>query len=104
MKKLLFVCNVNINRSPSAAELFKDRFETRSAGLSELSKIQLNKELLEWSNIVVVMEEWMRTEISIRFPREYMQNKIISLEIPDVYSYMQPELVNLLKEKINMVY
>lgn len=99
---LLFICNANLHRSPTGAEIFKDKYLTNSAGIGELAKVSLNKKLLEWADIVFVMENWMRTEIAEEFPKEYMQKKIVSLDIPDVYSYMQPELVKLLKEKVKL--
>ena len=100
--KLLFVCNANLYRSPTAAEIFKDKHETKSAGLSELAKIKVSKEILEWADKVYVMEEWMRGEIAKRFPEEYMKKKIINLDIPDVYGFMQDGLVKLLKGKVKV--
>jgi len=40
------------------------------------------------------------TEISKRFPKEYLQKRIISFNIDDIYQYNQPELINLLNQKI----
>lgn len=96
--KVLFICNQNENRSKTAEVLFKDRFETKSAGL--YNEKPVNKKQLEWADIVVVMESAQRAEIAKRFPEIYLTKKIISLEIPDVFSYDQPELKNILKSKI----
>ena len=96
--KLLFICNANLHRSVTAEEIFKDRFDTKSAGLDPIAKQQLTKIELEWADTVFVMEDWMRTKISEDFPKEYMMKKIINLDIPDVYSYMQPKLVEMLKK------
>jgi len=92
--KVLFVCNQNQNRSKTAEDIFSDRFKTRSAGL--YNEKPLTKEQLDWADLVCVMEEKQRTEISQRFPKLYMQKRIISLDVPDVYYYDQPELVELL--------
>ena len=97
--KVLFICNQNRHRSKTAEELFKDRFQTKSAGL--FNEKPLTKEQLSWADIVVVMEDEQRKEISKRFPKEYLQKRIISLGVSDVYGYNQPELVDVLKEKIN---
>jgi len=48
----------------------------------------------------VVMEEAQRNELAKRFPEVYMQKRILSLEVPDVYQYRQPELMKMLKEKV----
>ncbi|MDD5132889.1 MAG: phosphotyrosine protein phosphatase [Candidatus Nanoarchaeia archaeon] len=95
--KVLFVCNQNENRSKTAEELFKDKFETKSVGLFN-SKPITEKEL-SWADLVVVMEDHQRTEISKRFPKLYLQKQIISFNIPDVYTYNQKELIAILEDK-----
>ena len=100
--KVLFICNQNKNRSKTAEELFKDKFETRSAGLYNERPVT-QKDIL-WSNIVVVMDDEQRSELAKRFPKLYMQKQIISLNIPDIYSYNQPNLVNILKSKIKELF
>ena len=42
------------------------------------------------------MEEHQREEIAKRFPK--IKKKIICLDIPDIYFYNQPALINKLKE------
>ena len=64
--KLLFICNQNENRSKTAELVFKDSFETRSAGLS--NEYPVTEDQLEWADKVVVMEGHHRKEISKRFP------------------------------------
>ncbi|MBT4824254.1 phosphotyrosine protein phosphatase [Candidatus Woesearchaeota archaeon] len=97
--KALFVCNQNQNRSKTAEELFKNRFKTKSAGL--FNEKPLNEKQISWADTVFVMENKQRTEIAKRFPKQYMQKRIISLNIPDVYHFNQPELQKILKTKIN---
>ncbi len=96
--KVLFICNQNENRSKTAEELFSKDFETKSAGLYNEKPLSEND--LSWANIVVVMEGRQRSEIARRFPAMYMQKQILSLDIPDIYRYNQPELINILKNKI----
>ena len=96
--KVLFICNQNINRSKTAEELFKDEFKTKSAGL--YNEKPLSEKQLSSADIVVVMENFQRAEIAKRFPKLYLQKKILSLNIPDVYYYNQPELIDVLKSKI----
>lgn len=96
--KVLFICNQNQNRSKTAEELFKDRFKTKSAGLYNREPVTENE--LLWAETLVVMEDEQRSEIAKRFPDIYMKKKIISLNIPDIYYYNQPELIKVLKNKI----
>ncbi|MBS3096964.1 phosphotyrosine protein phosphatase [Candidatus Woesearchaeota archaeon] len=97
--KVLFICNQNQNRSKTAEELFKGRFKTKSAGLFNEKPVTARQ--LSWADIIIVMEDFQREEIAKRFPEQYIQKKIISLGIRDVYGYNQPELISLLKSKIN---
>jgi len=101
MKKLLFICNQNQNRSKTAEELFRGEFETRSAGLYNEHPVTAVQ--LEWADLVVVMEDEQRIELSRRYPKQYMQKQIISLGIDDTYRYGQPELIEQLKRKMGEV-
>ena len=48
-----------------------------------------------------LMEEAQRSEIAKRFPRQYMLKRILSLDIPDIYYYNQPELIGILNSKMD---
>ena len=96
--KVLFICNQNQNRSKTAEHLFKGKFETKSAGL--YNDRPVTEKQISWADVIVVMEDVQRTEIAKRFPKLYMQKRVLSLNIPDMYFHNQPELVNMLKSKI----
>jgi predicted protein tyrosine phosphatase len=97
--KVLFVCNQNQNRSKTAAEIFKNHFETISAGL--YNEKPVTEKHIDWADIIIVMEESQRRELSKRFPKQYMKKQILCLGIPDIYFYNQPELIDALKEKMS---
>ena len=99
--RVLFVCNQNMHRSKTAEEIFAEEFETKSAGLYNDTPI-IAKDM-EWADLVVVMEEEQRLELSKRFPLLYMQKQIVSLNLPDIYSYNHPLLVDLLKKKMSAI-
>jgi len=86
-----------MHRSPTAAEVFKDRFETKSAGL--YSEKPVSAKEMSWADVIAVMEEEQRIELSKRFPELAFQKKITSLNVPDTFSYKQPELIELLELK-----
>lgn len=98
LMKVLFICNQNENRSKTAEELFKDRFETKSAGL--YNEKPVTKKQIEWADMIIVMEDIQRKELANRFPDLYLKKRIISLDIPDIYSYGQDSLKSMLKSKI----
>ena len=97
--KILFICNQNQNRSKTAETVFKGKFKTKSAGLYNEKPVTAKQ--LSWADTIVVMEEQQRREIAKRFPKQYMQKRVLSLDIPDVFHYNQPELISILKSKIN---
>ena len=96
--RLLFICNQNQNRSNTAERLFKYKFETRSAGL--YNEKPVTREQLNWADTIVVMEDKQRSEIAKKFPEIYIKKRIISLDIPDIYNYNQPNLINILQHKM----
>ena len=100
--KVLFICNQNKHRSKTAEELFKTKFLTKSAGLFNQTPVTPNQ--IKWADTIIVMEDFQRTEISKRFPIQYMRKRILSLDIPDRYSYKQPALINILQSKINELF
>ncbi len=99
--KLLFICNQNKHRSRTAEEVFRPKFETKSAGLFNLNPVKESD--IEWADKIAVMEEFQRGEIARRFPKLYLKKQIINLDVSDEYSYNQPELVALLKSKENLL-
>jgi len=95
--KVLFICNQNQNRSITAENLFKGVYTTRSAGLYNQEPV--TKEELSWADLVIVMEDEQREEIAHRFPKQYLQKKIISWNVPDIYKKEDPSLIKALEQK-----
>ena len=102
MKRALFICTQNRLRSPTAEQIFADwpNVETDSAGLGNDATTPLSSEQIAWANIIFVMEKAHRNKLSKKF-RSYLNGKrIICLDIPDEYEYMDPALIQLLKSKV----
>ena len=85
--RILFICNQGQNRSKTAERIFRDRYETQWAGLYNDKPV--TEQQLSWSDTIVVMEERQRQEIAVRFPRIYLQKRILVFGIPDIYAYNQ---------------
>ncbi len=100
--KLLFVCNQNMHRSKTAEQLFKDNYNTKSAGLYNENPVE--KSDISWADTILVMDDEQRKELSVRFPELYLKKQVLSLDIPDVFSFNQPELVEMLKERMNALF
>lgn len=102
MTRVLFICTQNKLRSPTAENVFADYpgIETDSAGLGNDANVPLSPEQIEWATMIFVMEQSHRKKLSKKF-RPYLNDKqVICLGIPDEYEYMQPELIDLLKKKV----
>ncbi len=99
MKKLLFVCDENRNRSPTAEGLFKDRkgYLAKSCGILDTVEKKINKRLVLWADIIFVMESFEEIYIRETFKTH---TKIINLDVYDYYSKDDPELIKLLKKKL----
>lgn len=102
MKRALFICTQNRLRSPTAEQIFASwpDVETDSAGLGNDANTPLSSEQIAWANIIFVMEKAHRNKLSKKF-RPYLSNKrIICLDIPDDYEFMDPVLISILKLKV----
>jgi len=56
-------------------------------------------EQIALANIIFVMEKAHRNRLSSRFRSHLNGKRVICLDIPDDYDYMQPELIHLLEAK-----
>ena len=103
MKKLLFVCSQNRLRSPTAEQVFslRDDVETASAGLNHDAEVPVSAELVEWADLIFVMDKTHRNKLRSKFKRHlHGRQRVICLDIPDDYDYMDPVLVQLLTSKV----
>jgi len=102
MKRVLFVCGRNRFRSPTAEQTFAGfpGIETASAGLNPDADNPLGEDLVEWADIIFVMEDAQRQKLSARFRSSLKGIRVICLDIPDEFRAMDPELIRLLKSKV----
>ena len=75
-------------------------WETDSAGLSADADIPLTAEHIEWATHIAVMEKRQLARLRKLFPTLVSGRRIASLDIPDSYAFMEPELIELLKQRI----
>jgi predicted protein tyrosine phosphatase len=102
LKKVLFVCGMNRWRSPTAEQVFSEfpEVECASAGLNNGAENPVTPELLEWADLVFVMERTHKTKLSREFKQHLRGARVVCLDIPDKYKFMDPELVKLLNNKV----
>jgi predicted protein tyrosine phosphatase len=102
LKRVLFVCSQNQLRSPTAEEVFSSYpgIECASAGTNRDAITPLSPELVSWADVIFVMEESHRNKLSSKFRHLLVNKRVICLDIPDEYEFMDPDLVRILKAKV----
>jgi predicted protein tyrosine phosphatase len=102
LRRILFVCARNRLRSPTAEAIFAsvDGIEVSSAGTAPDAECPISADLIEWADEIYVMESRQKKLLQSRFGKAIQGKSLVSLGIPDRYTYMQPELVALLKAKL----
>lgn len=99
---VLFICSLNQLRSPTAAKIFAayQGLVVDSAGVDSMAERLVTAEQIAWADMIFVMEEVHRQQLST-VAHASLQNKcVICLNIPDRYAFMQPALVRQLKSKV----
>jgi predicted protein tyrosine phosphatase len=98
-KRVLFLCSRNKLRSPTAEAVFSGYpgIEVDSAGLSPDAVVPLCSEQIEWADLIVVMERVHQSRLKQKFQRYLKGKRVVVLNIPDDYEFMEPRLIELLK-------
>lgn len=101
-RKVLFICGKNQWRSPTAEEMFCSYpgIECLSAGLRHDAQVPLSADLVEWADLIFVMEKQHKTKLSAQYQPQLLGKKVVCLNIPDNYRFMEPALVQLLQRKV----
>lgn len=99
---VLFVCSRNKWRSRTAETIFKDNqdHEFRSAGTENDARIKVNEKLINWADLIFVMEKRHKQRLQDKFQQLLNNKKIVILEIEDNYRYMDEELIEILKASV----
>jgi predicted protein tyrosine phosphatase len=99
MVNLLFICSENRLRSPTGEEVFSayDGITAIGAGTNNDSATPVSGDLIEWADIIFVMERSHRNKVSKKFKSFLKGKKLVCLDIPDDYDRMDPVLIRLLE-------
>ncbi|MGS0894240.1 low molecular weight protein tyrosine phosphatase family protein [Burkholderia stagnalis] len=102
MIRALFICSRNRLRSPTAEAVFAawPGVETDSAGLAPDADTRVSAEQIDWAGIVFVMERVHKARLTAQFGAYLKDRKVVCLNIPDRYAFMQPDLIALLERKV----
>ncbi len=103
MTRVLFICSRNKKRSLTAEHHFagREEFEVASAGLNLDSATPVTPDLLEWADVIFVMEPVHREKLSRNFRSSLKGQRVICLNIADRYDFMDEELIAELENKVS---
>ena len=77
-----------------------DNVEAISAGTNKDCEQPVTGDLIEWCDVVLVMEKTHRNKVSRKFRELLKDKKLAVLDIPDNYDFMDSALVSLLEAKV----
>ena len=99
----MFICSRNRWRSLTAEEIYKNsaEFNVKSAGTENSARIKVNAKHIISADLIFVMEKHHKEKLILNFPEETKDAKIIVLEIPDIYKFMDTELIEEIKVAVS---
>ena len=88
-------------RSATAEVIYaSEGYSVKSAGTEETATVPLSNGLIQWADLIFAMEEKQKIIIETYYSEVAKNKTIIALGIPDIYHYMEQELVELIKAKV----
>jgi predicted protein tyrosine phosphatase len=101
LPNLLFICSKNQWRSPTAEMLFKNHpiHQARSAGTSDNARIKVNQRLIDWADMIFLMEPKHKELLKQRFA--LTKKQLIVLDIEDNYRFGDAKLIMILKTALD---
>jgi predicted protein tyrosine phosphatase len=101
--KLLFICSRNKWRSLTAEKIFDgiNGYEVRSAGTEDGARVKVTEGHIGWADYVFVMEKKHTSKLKQKFPEKLNNKRLICLDIPDDYSFMDEDLIEILKSRVS---
>ena len=101
-RRVLFLFTQARLRSPTAERIFSERpdLDVACAGLGADADRPLTTDRLDWAEMIFVMERAHLNKLRKRFKAHLGHARIVCLNIPDDYEFMDPHLVSLLKLRV----
>ena len=101
---ILFVCSRNKWRSPTAEAIYQNHpnHQVRSAGTAASARIKINAKMINWADLIFVMEKRHKQILNENFSAELEETQMIVLDIPDDYQYMDEDLISEIETKVSI--
>lgn len=102
IRRVLFLCQFNRCRSATAERIFckQTDLDVRSAGTSEDALVRVNQRMLDWADLIFTMDREQQKALARMFPGHAALKRLVCLDIPDDFGFLEPALVTLLEERV----
>ncbi len=99
--RVLFVCSRNRLRSPTAEAVVADwpGVVALSAGTAPDAEARVSADLVEWADVIVAFEPRHRRRLAV-FGDALRGTRVVVLDIPDDFAFMDPALVATLRRRL----
>lgn len=97
------MCSQNRWRSLTAEKIFDGipGYAVKSAGTENGARIKINEGHIGWADFIFVMEKRHVDRLRSNFPEAIAGKQVICLYISEDYRYMEPALIELLRERVS---
>lgn len=101
--KLLFICSRNRWRSLTAEKIFHqvNGYHATSAGTEHNARIKVTSGHIGWADLIFVMERKHFRRLQEKFGPTIRNKKVICLDVPDEYTFMDEELIEILRSRVS---
>lgn len=105
MVNILFICGKARKRSPTAADLARKMpgVQADCAGLSADADERLTPEHVDWADVLAIMERGQLARLKRQLGHCLGRKRVVCLNIPDRYEYMDPELIARLTPQLERI-
>jgi protein-tyrosine phosphatase len=99
---VLFICSRNEWRSRTAETIFQadQSHSFKSAGTATNARVRISEKLINWADLIFVMEKRHKQLLQERFSYLLGGKKVVILNIEDNYRYMDEELIETLNTSV----
>lgn len=100
-KKVLTICSAGLLRSPTIAWYIQSvsDYNCRAAGLHDYALVEVDEVLVEWADIIICADEDKYELLESKFGDRLGDKAIYNFDIPDIYEYKNPKLIQIIKEQ-----
>jgi predicted protein tyrosine phosphatase len=94
---------MGILRSATAARIYAKKYNTRAAGTAPDALVPLTIMLLQWADEIVFVNRENFLAAEIKFPELKNMLNVKTLDIPDDYEHMHPELIKAFEQQYEVI-